>query len=90
MLRIAGPIPSLEALSVRDLIIRIRWERAKRGALEPGSAAYLKVGLAEARLTRELRRRFGVENTTAWDLEWYLRADRDGRGQREPGRKEHR
>ncbi|MGZ6341025.1 MAG: hypothetical protein ACXWMX_04190 [Candidatus Limnocylindrales bacterium] len=76
--------PSLEALSVRDLIIRIRWERAKRGALEPGSAAYLRVGLAEARLIRELRHRFGLENITTSDLEWYLRADRDRRGQREP------
>lgn len=84
MLRTARLTPCLEELSFRELVVRIRWERAKRAALEPGSAAYLRVGLAEAHLTRELHRRFGVEDITASDLEWDVGADRDGRGQREP------
>lgn len=68
--------------SHHDLIVRIRWERAKREALEPGTAVHLAVGVTEARLIRELHHRFGVETITASDLEWYVRVDH-GRGHRE-------
>jgi hypothetical protein len=84
LLRIPRRAPSLGELSIHDLIVRIRWERAKREALEPGSPAYLKVGESEARLIRELHHRFGVENIAASDLEWYVRVDRDRRPHRVP------
>jgi hypothetical protein len=84
MLRVARKAPSPEELSIRELIVRIRWERAKREQLEPGSRGYLTVGLAEARLLLELHHRFGVENIAAADLEWYVRADRRDRVHREP------
>ena len=84
MLRASRRVTPLEELSIRDLIIRIRWERAKRDALVPGSAVYLAVDETEARLIRELHCRFGVENITASDLEWYVCADRDRRRHREP------
>jgi hypothetical protein len=80
MLRVARRAPSPEELSIRDLIIRIRWERAKREALVPGTAAHHTVGVTEACLLRELHHRFGVENISASDLEWYVRTDRQGRG----------
>jgi hypothetical protein len=81
--RVPRRVPSLGELSIHDLIVRIRWERAKREALEPGTAAYLTVGETEARLIRELHHRFGVENITASDLEWYVRVDH-GQADREP------
>jgi len=84
VLRVARRTPAPNELSISDLIVRIRWERAKRTALEPGSRAYLAVGESEARLIRELHHRFGVENITASDLEWYVRADRDKGCPREP------
>jgi hypothetical protein len=84
LLRIPRRAPSLGELSIHDLIVRIRWERAKREALEPGSPAYLEVGESEARLIRELHHRFGVENIAASDLEWYVRVDRDRRPHRVP------
>jgi hypothetical protein len=49
-----------------------------------GSRADLAVGETEARLIREPHHRFGVENVTASDLEWYVRADRDKECPREP------
>jgi hypothetical protein len=79
MLREARNAPSPKDLSIRELIVRIRWERAKREQLEPGTRGYQTVGLAEARLLLELHRRFGVENIAAADLEWYVLADHGGR-----------
>jgi hypothetical protein len=76
-------VPSLGELSIRDLIVRIRWERAKREALDPGTAAYLTIGETETRLICELHHRFGVENITASDLEWYVRVDGRRRRHRE-------
>jgi hypothetical protein len=83
VLRVPRRVPPPEELSIRDLIIRTRWERAKRDALAPGTAAYLAVGETEAGLIRELHHRFGVENITASDLEWFVCADRDRRRHRE-------
>jgi hypothetical protein len=54
VLRAPRRVTPPEELSIRDLIIRIRWERAKRDALVPGSAVYLTVGETEAGLLREL------------------------------------
>jgi len=82
VLRVARRAPAPDELSIHDLIVRIRWERAKREALVPGTAVHLAVGVTEARLIRELHHRFGVENITASDLEWYVRVDH-GRGHRE-------
>ncbi len=62
----------LEALSVRDLIVQIRWERAKRAALDPDSPARIEVDEREALLRLELHRRFGAHNITARDLEWLI------------------
>lgn len=76
MLRMARKAPSPEELTIRELIIRIRWERAKRAHLEPGSGGDEAVGAVETRLLLELHRRFGVENITARDLEWYVALDR--------------
>ncbi len=76
MLRVARRAPSPEELMIRELIIRIRWERAKRRHFEPGSGGDQAVGAVETRLLLELHRRFGVENITARDLEWYVRLDR--------------
>jgi hypothetical protein len=84
LLRVPRKVPSLDELSIHDLIVRIRWERAKREELGPGSPVYLTVGESEARLIRELHHRFGVDNITASDLEWYVRVDRDDRRHRVP------
>jgi hypothetical protein len=75
VLRAPRRVTPPEELSIRELIIRIRWERAKRDALVPGSAVYLTVGETEAGFLRELHHRFGVENIAASDLEWYVRVD---------------
>ncbi len=75
MLR-ARRAPAPEELSIRELIIRVRWERAKRAQLEPDSPGYRCALGAESLLIDELQRRFGVENITATGLEWYVLNDR--------------
>ena len=82
MIGVPRMVPALADLSIHDLIVRIRWERAKRDALAPGSAAHVAVGVTEFNLIRELHGRFGVENIAAPELEWYVQVDhRRDRGQ---------
>ncbi len=71
--------PAPGELSIRELILRIRWERAKRAQLERDSPGHRSALAAESLLIAELHRRFGVENITATGLEWYVRPDRGPR-----------
>lgn len=70
-----GERATAQEFLVRELIIRTRREQAKREALPAGSSAHSQVGVVEARLIRELHNRFGIEDISAADLEWYVSAD---------------
>ncbi len=64
-------LPPTEA-AVEDLVLRIRWERATKRHLEPGSAAWSIVDDRERELVAALHDRFGVENVTPGSLEWLI------------------
>ncbi|HEX8941091.1 MAG TPA: hypothetical protein VF763_13095 [Candidatus Limnocylindrales bacterium] len=63
---------SVAELSTPDLILRIRWARARKAACEPESPAWRIVDGEEGALIAALRDRFGVENLTPTMLEWLV------------------
>lgn len=59
-------------LSTPDLLLRIRWARAKKAACPVEAAAWRLLDAEEVALLAELRERFGVENLTPPTLEWLI------------------
>ncbi|HEY6057964.1 MAG TPA: hypothetical protein VIV06_08020 [Candidatus Limnocylindrales bacterium] len=76
--------PPSEA-AVDDLVLRIRWERAKKRYFEPGSVGWMLIERREDELIQALHHRVGLENVTQPALEWLI--TRTGTpGMRRPGR----